>query len=69
MLLKVEGEMNPNLASSDESELRLSRHSADGKEGTRYNFCMAMIAVPNRNGIREEWFVWAHGFKGLHSSW
>lgn len=69
MLLKVEGEMSPHLASSDESKLHLPQHRADGKECSSHNFCTDETAIPDRNSMWEEWFVWAPGFRGLHSSW
>lgn len=65
MVLKVEGEMNPNLASYGDSELHLSQHSADGKECFFPNICKAVTAVPDRDSIREEWFACACGFKGM----
>lgn len=67
MLLKVEGEMIPNIRSSGDNEFHLSQHSADGKECSLPNICMTLPAVPGKDSIREEGFVCTCGFKGLHS--
>lgn len=44
MLLKVE-DLDPNLASSDESVLRLSEHSADGKGCSAHSITSAWLSL------------------------
>lgn len=46
MLLKV-GDLDPNLASSDESALRRSQHSADGKEYSAHSITSAWLSRLN----------------------
>lgn len=43
MLLKV-GDLDPNLASSDESALRRSQHSTDGKEYSAHSITSAWLS-------------------------
>lgn len=45
MLLKV-GDLDPDLASSDESALRCSQHSADGKEDLAHSITSAWLSLP-----------------------
>lgn len=57
--------MNPNLASSCDTELHLSQHSTDGKECSFSIICMAVTAGPDRDSVREGWFACAVVSKGF----
>lgn len=46
MLLKV-GDLDPNLASSDESALHRSQHSSDGKEYSAHSITSAWLSRLN----------------------